>query len=201
MLFVPVIVILAVPLIAPSAPVPQKFFDRARSVFPVTFRFAPVAWLYCRYSSLSPTSEAVVSPAMSVVGVTAIGFPDTLNQTTCVLVPLRYVSSPLAPVIITLFAVSHVLVPPTLLSLVDPSEEIEDVLLAMRDESPSRAVLIDPEVVARANICASVILKFPKVDCRATTVCMSDSSPVVGVGICVSSGIFFGVVGIMAYGL
>ena len=93
-----------------------------------------------------------ISPAIRASGTFLVGIP-AVNQINSLSVQgAIYSSTPLAFVMMILFAVSPVLVSPTLLSLVDPSEVIEEVLPAMRAERPSSAVLMDPEVVARVNI-------------------------------------------------
>ena len=79
-----------------------------------------------------------------------------------------------------------------MLSLVLDRVLIELVLPAISPESVSSADLIAPDIDPRVNIWASVIRDVAYVSCLATTVSIIDSCPAVGVGIIVSSGIFFG---------
>ena len=124
---------------------------------------------------------------------TAIGLPAPSKPITCVVVPVRYVSTPVASVMIALFAVNPVLVPHAMLSLLVPRFVISLVFVAISDDRASRATLIDPEIDPRVNICASVIREVAYVSCLATTVSISDSCPAVGVVIIVSSGICLGI--------
>jgi len=80
-----------------------------------------------------------VRPFISGVGVTAIGLPAPSNPITCVVVPVRYVSTPAQSVMIALFAVNPVLVPQEMLSLVLDSVLIDVVFPDMRPESVSSA--------------------------------------------------------------
>ena len=89
---------------------------------------------------------------ISTVGVTAVGLPAPSKPITWVVVPVRYVSTPVQSVMIALLAVNPVLVPHAMLSLVLERVLIELVLPAMRPESASRATLIDPEIDPRVNI-------------------------------------------------
>ena len=100
--------------------------------------------------NLSPATGTALfaNPFISVVGVTAIGLPAPSNPICCEVVPVRYVSFPLASVIIALFAVSPVRVQPIVLSLV----VIELVFPDMSPESVSRATFIDPDIDPRVNI-------------------------------------------------
>ena len=71
---------------------------------------------------------------------------------TWVVVPVRYVSTPVASVMIALFAVNPVLVPQAMLSLVLESVLIELVFPEIRPESVSSADLIAPDIDPRVNI-------------------------------------------------
>ena len=97
---------------------------------------APIGVVFC------------VSPCISVVGVTAIGLPAPSNPICCEVVPVRYVSFPLASVIIALFAVNPVRVQPIVLSLV----VIAVVFAHIAVVRASRATLIDPDIDPRVNI-------------------------------------------------
>ena len=116
-----------------------------------------------------------VCPCISNPGVTAIGLPAPSKPITWVVVPVRYVSTPLPSVMIALFAVNPVLVPHAMLSLALERVLIELVLPDMRPESVSSADLIAPDIDPRVNICASVILDVAYVSCLATTVSIIDS--------------------------
>ncbi len=116
-----------------------------------------------------------VCPCISTLGVTAIGLPAPSNPITCVVEPVKYVSLPVASVMIALFAVSPVRVPPAILSFVLDRVLIEVVFPAMSQESVSSADLIAQEIDPRVNICASVILDVAYVSCLATTVSIRDS--------------------------
>ena len=105
----------------------------------------------------------------------AIGLPAPSKPITWVVVPVRYVSTPLASVINALFAVNPVLVPQAMLSLVLDRVLIELVFPDMRPERASSADLIAPDIDPRVNICASVILDVLYVSCLATTVSIRDS--------------------------
>ena len=119
-----------------------------------------VILLFAKLASLSEISNssahtgAVLSvcPFISTVGVTAIGLPAPSNPICCDVVPVRYVSTPLASVMIALFAVNPVLVPHAMLSLVLDRVLIDVVLPAMRPESVSSADLIAPDIDPRVNI-------------------------------------------------
>lgn len=152
---------------------------------------APIVLVFC------------VRPFISGVGVTAVGLPEPSNPITWVFVPVIYVSTPLESVMIALLAVSPVLVPHTVLSLVLVSVLIDVVFPDINEARLSVTVFIEPDMVARVKICASVILKFAYVDSFATTVSISVSCPAVGVGIDVSCGIFRGLfsIGIILDGL
>lgn len=89
---------------------------------------------------------------ISTVGVTAIGLPAPSKPITWVVVPVRYVSTPEASVMIALLAVNPVLVPHAMLSLVLERVLIELVLPAMSPESVSSADLIAPDIDPRVNI-------------------------------------------------
>ena len=104
--------------------------------------------------NLSPATGVVfaVNPFISVVGVTAIGLPAPSNHICCDVVPVKYVSLPLASVIIALFAVNPVLVPQTLLSLLVPRFVISLVFVAISADRASSATLIDPDIDPRVNI-------------------------------------------------
>lgn len=118
-----------------------------------TFLLLPLASL-SDIARKSPHTGAAfsVSQAMSTVGVTAIGLPAPSKPITWVVVPVRYVSTPLPSVMIALFAVNPVLVPQAMLSLVLDRVLIELVFPAMRPESVSSADLIAPEIDPRVNI-------------------------------------------------
>jgi len=127
--------------------------------------------------NLSPATGAAfaVNQFMSTVGVTAVGLPAPSKPITWVVVPVRYVSTPVASVMIALFAVNPVLVPHAMLSLVLERVLIDVVFPDMRPERASRATLIDPEIDPRVNIWASVIRDVAYVSCLATTVSIIDS--------------------------
>ena len=91
-------------------------------------------------------------PLISTVGVTAIGLPAPSKPITWVVVPVRYVSTPVPSVMIALFAVNPVLVPHAMLSLVLERVLIELVFPDMRPERASRATFIDPDIDPRVNI-------------------------------------------------
>ena len=93
-----------------------------------------------------------VRPLISTVGVTAVGLPAPSNPITWVVVPVRYVSTPVPSVMIALFAVNPVLVPHTTSSLVLERVLIDVVLPDMRPESVSSADLIAPDIDPRVNI-------------------------------------------------
>ena len=93
-----------------------------------------------------------VRPFISGVGVTAIGLPAPSKPITWVVVPVRYVSTPVASIMIALFAVNPVLVPQAMLSLVLDRVLIDVVFPEMRPERASRATLIDPDIDPRVNI-------------------------------------------------
>ena len=93
-----------------------------------------------------------VCQCISTDGATAIGLPAPSKPITCVVVPVRYVSTPVPSVMIALFAVNPVLVPHAMLSLVLDSVLIDVVLPAMRPESVSSADLIAPDIDPRVNI-------------------------------------------------
>ena len=78
----------------------------------------------------------------------AIGLPAPSKPITWVVVPVRYVSTPVQSVMIALFAVNHVRVQPIVLSLV----VIAVVFAHIAVVSASRATLIDPEIDPRVNI-------------------------------------------------
>ena len=101
---------------------------------------APIVLVFC------------VRPFISGVGVTAVGLPAPSKPITWVVVPVRYVSTPVASVMIALFAVSPVLVPHAMLSLVLDSVLIDVVFPAMSVDRASRATLIDPDIDPRVNI-------------------------------------------------
>ena len=94
----------------------------------------------------------VVRPCISIDGVTGIGLPAPSKPITWVVVPVRYVSTPVQSVIIALFAVNPVRNAPALSSLFVESELIELVLPAMSPESVSSADLIAPDIDPRVNI-------------------------------------------------
>ena len=71
---------------------------------------------------------------------------------TWVVAPVRYVSTPVASVMIALFAVNHVLVPHAMLSLLVPRFVISLVFVAISADRASRATLIDPDIDPRVNI-------------------------------------------------
>lgn len=89
-----------------------------------------------------------VCQCISTDGVTAIGLPAPSKPMTCVVVPVRYVSTPLASVINALFAVNPVRVQPIVLSLV----VIAVVFAHIAVVSASRATFIDPDIDPRVNI-------------------------------------------------
>ncbi len=93
-----------------------------------------------------------VCPFISTDGATAIGLPAPSKPITWVVVPVRYVSTPVPSVMIALFAVNHVRVPQTLLSLLVPRFVISLVFVAISDDRASRATLIDPDIDPRVNI-------------------------------------------------
>ena len=93
-----------------------------------------------------------VCPFISTDGATAIGLPAPSKPMTWVVVPVRYVSTPVASVMIALFAVNPVLVPHAMLSLVLDRVLIDVVLPDMSVERASRATLIDPDIDPRVNI-------------------------------------------------
>ena len=101
---------------------------------------APIVLVFC------------VRPFISGVGVTAIGLPAPSKPITWVVVPVRYVSTPVPSVMIALFAVNPVLVPQAMLSFVLERVLIELVFPAMRPESVSSADLIAPDIDPRVNI-------------------------------------------------
>ena len=108
---------------------------------------APPATSYIRIISVAPIVLVFsVRPFTSTVGVTAIGLPAPSKPITCVVVPVRYVSTPLPSVMIALLAVNPVLVPQAMLSLVLERVLIELVFPAMSPESVSSADLIAPEI-------------------------------------------------------
>ena len=119
----------------------------------VTFLFAKLASL-SEMINLSPATGTALfaNPFISTVGVTAIGLPAPSKPITWVVVPVRYVSTPVQSVINALFAVKPVRVPPAILSFVLDRVLIELVLPAMSPESVSSAVLIDPDIDPRVNI-------------------------------------------------
>ena len=78
----------------------------------------------------------------------AIGIHDPSNQIKSVVVPVRYVSTPLASVINALFAVNPVRVQPIVLSF----NAIDDVLAAISADKASSATFIDPDIDPRVNI-------------------------------------------------
>ena len=78
----------------------------------------------------------------------AIGLPAPSKPITWVVVPVRYVSTPLASVINALFAVNPVRVQPIVLSLV----VIAVVFAHIAVVSASRATLIAPDIDPRVNI-------------------------------------------------
>ena len=119
-----------------------------------------VILLFIKLAALSETKTSsapigvvfCVNPWTSTVGVTAIGLPAPSKPITCVVVPVRYVSTPVPSVMIALFAVNHVRVPQAMLSLVLESVLIDVVLPDMSVERASRATLIDPDIDPRVNI-------------------------------------------------
>ena len=78
----------------------------------------------------------------------AIGLPAPSKPITWVVVPVRYVSTPVQSVMIALFAVNPVRVQPIVLSLV----VIAVVFAHIAVVSASRATLIDPDIDPRVNI-------------------------------------------------
>lgn len=125
----------------------------ARICDSVMLLFAKLASL-SEMINLSPETGVVfaVNPFISVVGVIAIGLRAPSNHICCDVVPVKYVSLPLASVINALFAVNPVLVPHAMLSLVLDSVLIDVVLPAMSVERASRATLIEPDIDPRVNI-------------------------------------------------
>ncbi len=93
-----------------------------------------------------------VRPLISGVGVTAIGLPAPSKPITWVVVPVRYVSTPVASVMIALFAVNHVRVAAFLSSLLVPRFVILVAFTHTAVVKVSRATLIDPEIDPRVNI-------------------------------------------------
>ena len=119
----------------------------------VTFLFAQDASESEIKTSSAPIGVVFcVSPFISTVGVIAIGLPAPSKPITWVVVPVRYVSIPVASVMIALFAVNPVLVPHAMLSLVLDRVLIELVLPAISPESVSSADLIAPDIDPRVNI-------------------------------------------------
>ena len=98
-----------------------------------------------------------ISQAILPSGVFGVGTPPT-NHIYCVSDHVIYDSTHDAFVYNTMLAVSPVLVSPILLSLVVPRVEIDEVFPEISVESPSRAVFMAPDTVAKVNICANVIL-------------------------------------------
>lgn len=134
---------------APSEPLPTGVVN----VLMVILLFAKLASL-SEISNSSAHTGAVLSvcPCISTVGVTAIGLPAPSNPICCDVVPVRYVSFPLASTIIALLAVSHVRSAPTLSSLFVHKFVIFVVFVAIRADNASRATLIEPEIDPRVNI-------------------------------------------------
>jgi len=132
-------------LSAPSLPLPTGVCICES----VIFLFAKLASL-SEMINLSPATGTALfaNPFISTVGVTAIGLPAPSKPMTWVVVPVRYVSTPLASVINALFAVNPVRVQPIVLSLV----VIAVVFAHIAVVSASRATLIDPEIDPRVNI-------------------------------------------------
>ena len=116
------------------------------------FLFASATLSHITASSAPIGVGLFVSPFISTVGVTAIGLPAPSKPITWVVVPVRYVSTPVQSVIIALFAVNPVRNAPALSSLFVESELIELVLPAMSPESVSSADLIAPDIDPRVNI-------------------------------------------------
>ena len=115
--------------------------------------FAKLASLSEMITSSAPTGVVFcVNPWTSTVGVTAIGLPAPSKPITCVVVPVRYVSTPVPSVMIALFAVNHVRVAAFLSSLLVPRFVISLVFVAISDDRASRATLIAPEIDPRVNI-------------------------------------------------
>ena len=124
-------------------------------VVPITVnRFAYVVLLTALPSHISQFVGDVdvvqirISHVILPSGTLAIGIQFESNQIKSVVVPVRYVSTPVQSVINALLAVNPVLVPPEILSFV----LIELVLPAMSPESVSSADLIAPDIDPRVNI-------------------------------------------------
>jgi len=116
------------------------------------FLFDSHAASYTNTISEDPSDVFSIDQFISTLGVTAIGFHAPSNPITWVVVPVRYVSTPVPSVMIALFAVNPVLVPHAMLSLVLERVLIDVVFPDMRPERASRATLIDPEIDPRVNI-------------------------------------------------
>ncbi len=125
----------------------------ARICESVMLLFAKLASL-SEMINLSPETGVVfaVNPFISVVGVTAIGLPAPSNHICCDVVPVKYVSLPLASVMIALFAVNHVRVAAFLSSLVVPRFVILVAFTHTAVVKVSSADLIAPDIDPRVNI-------------------------------------------------
>ena len=132
-------------LSAPSLPLPTGVCICES----VIFLFAKLASL-SEMINLSPATGTALfaNPFISTVGVNAIGLPAPSKPITWVVVPVRYVSTPLASVINALFAVNPVRVQPIVLSLV----VIAVVFAHIAVVSASSATLIAPDIDPRVNI-------------------------------------------------
>lgn len=94
----------------------------------------------------------LISQVILPSGAFATGIHDPSNQMKSVKPHVKNDSTPVASVMIALFAVNPVLVPPAMLSLVLDRVLIELVFPDMRPESVSSATLIAPDIDPRVNI-------------------------------------------------
>lgn len=93
-----------------------------------------------------------ISPAILPSGTFLVGIPAVNHTYSVSDHGVIYSSTPLAFVIMILFAVNPVLVPHAMLSLVLDRVFIELVFPEMRPESASSATFIDPDIDPRVNI-------------------------------------------------